>query len=133
MSTVLEAIGNYLQAQGHGTQGTDIFLGRMPTSPDACIAVYEYGGAAPLFTFGSAATAVDRPSIQVMCRAARDDYPAARNKAKDIRSLLGAITNTTLSSIAILRVEPIGSVNPLGPDENDRPLVTVNFQVHVLP
>lgn len=133
MSTVLEAIGNYLQAQGHGTQGVDIFLGRMPTSPDTCVTVYEYGGASPLFTMGAAATAVDRPSIQVMCRAGRDDYPAARNKAAAIRALLGAITNTTLSQVAILRVEPVGSVNPIGPDENDRPLVTVNFQVHVLP
>lgn len=133
MSTILEAIGTYLQAQGHGTQGESIFLGRMPTSPDACITVFEYGGAAPLFTMGAAATAVDRPSIQVMCRAGRDDYPSARDKAQSIRTLLGAVTGASLSGISVLRIEPIGSVNPLGPDENDRPLVTVNFQVHVLP
>lgn len=133
MSTVLEAIGTYLEAQGQGTQGTNIFLGRMPTSPDACVTVYEYGGASPLFTMGAAATAVDRPSIQVMCRAGRDDYPAARDKAQSIRALLGAVTGATLSGISVLRIAPIGSVNPIGPDENDRPLVTVNFQVHVLP
>lgn len=133
MSTILEAIGNYLQAQGHGTQGTDIFLGRMPTSPDVCVAVFEYGGQSPEFTFGAAATAIERPSIQVMCRAGRDDYPAARNKARDIRALLGVVVAQSLSGIHVLRIAPVGSVNPIGPDENDRPLVTANFQVALLP
>lgn len=133
MSTILEVIGNYLEAQGQGIQGTNLFLGRMPTAPDACVTVYEYGGQGPQFTFGAAATAIDRPSIQVMCRASRDDYPTARDKAQSIRSLLGAVTGQTLSGMYVLRIAPLGSVNPIGPDENDRPLVTVNFQVALVP
>lgn len=131
--TVLEAIGDYLQAQGEGTLGTDIFLGRMPDTPDACVGVYEAAGSLPEMTFGSSGLAIDRPIIQVMCRAGRDDYPTARDKADTIRDLLAGITNTTLGAFTVLRIEPSGSVNPIGPDEKDRPLVSVNFNVMVLP
>jgi len=133
MSTVLEAVGNYLQAQGHGTLGTNLYLGRMPSSPDVCVGVFEYEGGLPDETFGAAATAIDRPRIQIMCRAGRDDYPTARDKAHTLRALVGAITDTTLSGIRIMRIRPVGSVNPLGPDQNDRPLVSVNFEAMVLP
>lgn len=131
--TILEAVGNYLQTQGQGTLGTNLFLGRMPSSPDVCVGVFEYEGAIPSETFGNAATAIDRPRLQVLVRAGRDDYPAARDKAQTIRGLLGAVTQTTLSGIAIMRIRPTGSVNPLGPDENDRPLVSANFEAMVLP
>lgn len=131
--TILEAVGDYLQAQAQGTLGTNIFLGRMPDSPDACVCVYETAGSAPEMTFGSSGLAIDRPVLQVMCRAGRDDYPAARNKADGIRDLLAGITNTTMGSFTVLRMEPSGSVNPIGPDEKDRPLVSVNFNVMVLP
>lgn len=133
MSTILEAVGTYLQTQGQGTLGTNLFLGRMPSSPDVCVGVFEYEGAIPSETFGNAATAIDRPRVQVLVRAGRDDYPTARNQARTIRGILGAVTQTTLSGITVLRIRPTGSVNPLGPDENDRPMISVNFEVMVLP
>lgn len=131
--TVLEAIGDYLAAGSVGALGSTIFLGRMPDTPDACVCVYESAGSLPEMTFGSSGIAIDRPIIQVMCRAGRDDYPAARDKAVAVRDLLSGLTNTTLGSFKVLRVEPSGSVNPIGPDEKDRPLVSVNFNVMVLP
>ena len=131
MSTILEAVGDYLQTNGYGTQGTDIFLAVLPESPDACIAVYENVGNAPEFTMGSAPWAIDRPVIQVICRATRGDYPTARNQAEAIRALLGAVTNTTISTIPILRIESQGSVVPMGEDENQRPMVSANFECMV--
>jgi len=131
MSTILEAVGDYLQTNGYGTQGTDIFLAVLPESPDACIAVYENVGNAPEFTMGSDPWAIDRPVIQVICRSTRGDYPTARNQAEAIRALLGAVTNTTISTIPILRIESQGSVVPMGEDENQRPMVSANFECMV--
>jgi len=131
MSTILEAVGDYLQTNGYGTQGTDIFLAVLPESPDACIAIYEAGGNAPEFTMGSDPWAIDRPVIQVICRAGRGDYPTARNQAEAIRALLGAVTNTTISTIPILRIQSQGSVIPMGEDENLRPMVSANFECMV--
>lgn len=133
MATILEAVGDYLAANGHGTLGTDLFLAVMPESPDVMVTVYETGGVAPLQTMGSAAWAIDRPTIQVIARASRGDYPAARDKADAIRALLGAVAMQTLSGINVMRMQPSGSVIPMGEDENRRPMVSVNFDCMVRP
>lgn len=131
MSTILEAIGDYLASNGYGTQGTDLFLAVMPESPDECIAVYENVGNTPSFTMGSDPWAIDRPVIQVICRAGRGDYPTARNNAQAIRELLGAVVDTTISTIPIMRIQSQGSIIPMGEDENQRPMVSANFECMV--
>lgn len=133
MATILEALGNYLQAEGVGTLGTNLFLSTMPESPDALIAVYETSGDRPSFTMGSAATAIDRPSIQVLVRGVRGDYVTARDTAEDIRTLLGALSNTTLSGVNVMRVEPASWLLPLGDDENARPVISQNFDCMTRP
>lgn len=133
MATILEAVGDYLVANGQGTLGTNIFLSVMPETPDALVAVYEAVGDTPSFTMGGAAVAINRPVIEVICRASRGDYPTARDKAESIRNLLGAVVGQTLSGIQVLRMAPQGWLNPLGEDENLRPTVSVNFECMVLP
>ena len=79
-ATVLEAVGTIIDTNSATlTLGTNLFLGKMPESPDLCVAVYEYAGTQPLATFGATAIEVDRPSVQVVVRVAKEDYPAARN------------------------------------------------------
>lgn len=131
MSTVLEAVGDYLQAQGQGTLGVNLFLARMPETPDVCVTVYEYEGAAPIESMGGNPFDVERPRLQVVCRAGREDYPIARDKAVAIRDLLADITSQTLSGVSILRVRALGSILPLGFDTQDRPSVAVNFECFV--
>jgi hypothetical protein len=126
MSTILEAVGNYLVAQGYGTLGTDIFLGKMPNKPDVCIGVYENEGGMPEFTMG--ATLLDNPAIQIIVRAGVEDYPTARDKVQAIRLSLAQVANTTLSGVTVLRIAPTGSVLPMGDDTNDRPHVSANFR-----
>lgn len=133
MSTILEAIGDYLQAQSQGTLGSTLFLAMMPETPDACVCVYESPGLAPMETMGSAAFAVEQPGLQVICRGAKGDYPGARNKAVTIRRLLAAITETSISGIHIMRISADGSLTPVGEDQNGRPMVTINFSCAVRP
>ena len=125
MATILESIGDYLQNtssafgahSSQGTLGTDLFLGTLPESPDACVAVYENAGSSPTFTM-----------LQIICRAGREDYPTARDKAENIRVLLASVLETTISGVHIMRIEPMGSVNQLGVDPKYRPLISVNFR-----
>lgn len=131
---ILEAAGTLIQAGMPGyTVGTNIRLGRMLNTPDVQIAVYEYGGSTPEETFGPAATAIDTPSLQVVCRAAAEDYPTARDLAVAIRALLGAVTDQTVGGVRILRIRPNGHPIPLGADANDRPRLSVNFDTWVEP
>lgn len=136
MATILESIGDYLQNTSsafgahasQGTLGTNLFLGTLPDSPDACVAVYENAGSSPVFTMGSGGIRVDYPMLQIITRAAREDYPAARDKAEDIRILLASVLEQTISGVHIMRIEPMGSVNQLGVDPKYRPLISVNFR-----
>lgn len=133
-STILEAVGSKLQTDGVGTLGSTLFLSLMPDTPDVCVAVYEYEGLVPLDTFGASVTvALDRPQIQVMTRATRNDYVTARDKAVDVRNSLAKISNTNISGIQILRIAPNSAINPIGLDEKDRPLVTITFTAVVVP
>jgi hypothetical protein len=128
MATILESIGDYLVTNSHGTLGTSIFLGTLPESPDACVAVYENSGSSPAFTMGAGGIRIDYPMIQIICRAGREDYPSARDKADNIRILLASVLETTVSGVHIMRIEPMGSVNQLGVDPKYRPLISVNFR-----
>ena len=128
---ILESIGDYIQSNSLGTLGTNLFLGKMPATPDYCITVYEYEGMEPHETMGAAPYSIDKPRIQVVVRAARDDYPAARDGLNAIRVLIAGITDTTISGTRVLRVTSIGSSIPLGLDDKDRPRLAANFQVFV--
>jgi hypothetical protein len=77
---------------------------------------------------GTGGIVIDYPMIQIVARAAREDYPTARDVAENIRNLLASVTNVTISSINIMRIEPMGSVNFIGVDNKYRPLVSVNYR-----
>jgi hypothetical protein len=128
MATILESIGDYLVTNSQGTLGTSIFLGNLPASPDACVAVYENAGSSPAFTMGSGGIVIDYPMLQIVVRAGREDYPTARDKAEQIRVLLSSVLEQTISGVHIMRIEPMGSVNLLGVDPQYRPLISVNFR-----
>lgn len=128
---MLEALAARLQSASVAIAGTDLFLGLMPNSPDECVALYEYAGAQPLEVMVDNAATLERPSVQVMTRAGRNDYPTARALMIAVRDALTQITDETISGETFLRVSQISSINALGVDENDRPRFTLSLQVVV--
>lgn len=132
MATILEALGAYIDAnRGDLTIATNLFLSKMPDTPDVCVCIYENQGSGPLMTFGATAIQVDRPSVQISVRAARDDYATARDLAQALRTLVSGITNVSSSGVNIIRVEPTGSFYPLSVDQLERPRVVFNLDCHV--
>ena len=132
MATVLEALGTYIDTnRGDLTIGTNLFLSKMPDTPDVCVCIYENQGSGPLMTFGATAIQLDRPSVQISVRAARDDYATARDLAQALRTLVAGIVNVTSSGVVVLRVEPTGSFYSLSVDQLERPRVVFNLDCHV--
>ncbi len=132
MATILEAIGTYIDDNNATlTLGTNLFLTKMPDTPDLCACVYEYQGIAPIETFGATAFQVDRPSVQIAVRAGRDDYPTARDLADTLRTLVAGMLNVTVGGVTVMRVSSSGSLYPLGADQLDRPRVVFNLDCHV--
>lgn len=129
---LLDALGAKLQTDGVGTLATDIFLSVMPDEPDNCILIVEDNGVGPTQVFGSSSYAIQRPRIRVFCRAARNDYPAARAKAVLTRASLGAIRNSTIDGVSFLSVLATSDFYPVGRDGDDRPVVGIDFVGWVL-
>jgi len=125
---MLEALADRLRTASVAYSATDLFIGLMPDSPDLCVSIYEYSGVTPLEVLSDNSATLERPSVQVMVRASRNDYPAARTLIASVRDTLTAISNETISSERFLRVRQLSSINSLGTDDNDRPLFTLSLQ-----
>jgi Bacteriophage minor capsid protein len=134
MSGILEFAGGYLDsALPSLTLGSNLFLGKMQTTPDVAVCIYEYEGAQPMETMGSAPTAVDMPRIQIVARGGFEDYPGARDLAVACRTILAGCTSQTLLGVSVLRIRASASVLPMGEDEQNRPRFSANFQCWVTP
>lgn len=125
---LLDSLGTFLQTEGVGTLGTDIFLGLMPDTPDACVVMYEYAGTGPAQFFGDDdPTPYESTSVQVQVRGAT--YAAARTKARAAYTALQKVANETLTGIPFLRVDPLQSPFFMARDENRRVLFASNYRV----
>lgn len=125
---LLDEIGDYLSSQGVGTVGTTLFLGQMPDTPDAAVAVLEYGGVEPVRTMSSS-PAYERPRIQITARAAT--YPVARSKAQQAWNALDGIGNRNLGSpgVRYVFIEALQSPFSIGSDQNGRARSAFNCQI----
>jgi hypothetical protein len=126
---MLEALADRLQSASVATTATNLFLGLMPDKPDLCVALYEYAGASPLEVMVNDAATLERPSVQVIVRGARNDYPTAKALMEQVRDTLTAIANEDISGERFLRVSQQSSINALGVDDNDRPEFSLSLQV----
>lgn len=124
---LLDVVGQILEDAGIGTLATDLFLSRMPDAPDVCWTVYEFESLDPDEPFSG--FGIDRPGLQVVTRAAREDYPTARDNLILARDVLADIAEYESGTNILHRVRPLGSVIPLEFDINLRPRLALNFQV----
>ena len=125
---LLDDVGVYLAAQGVGTQGTDIFIGKMPDTPDTCIGLFEYGGQEGDYTMGATVSArMERPNFQAVVRAA--GYSAARTKVQSVYTTLDAVAEQDLSSKRYHRISAKAPPIYLGRDKSNRPQFSCNFGV----
>ncbi len=129
MASILDVVGSVLQTAGVGTLGTTLFLSRSPASPDACVTVLETGSGAPTYTFRSSGAALTTTNVQVVARAALEDYPAARTKIESAVAAMEAVNDISVSGTRLLRAELVGQPTPLGPDGNERPRIAATFAV----
>jgi hypothetical protein len=117
-----------LAAQGVGTVGTDIFAGRMPDSPDTCVAVSEYGGSAPDYVHNGTTPQFESLRFQVKSRA--KGYATAEAKAQAVfTALKPLIATTVLSGTTYKQITPIQSPFPAEYDGQNRTIFVQNFEV----
>lgn len=127
MNAVSHEIATKLDAEGVGvlgaTTGWRIQANREPTEPDDVLTVYDTGGSAPALFDEELRT----PSIQIRTRS--HDYDAAYGKQQEAFGVLNAIVNETIEGFRYLGVWMTSDIIAIGRDENDRFLLTSNYQV----
>lgn len=127
MAGVAEEIVTFFASEGLGTAGTDLFFGRMPDKPDACICVYETGGIAPDPGFGSAVVRFESPGLQAVFRGAPLDYDTPRANAKTAAaSLAGVEPQTALSGTVYHWIHRLQEPFLLKTDEKNRHYIAFN-------
>ena len=121
------------------TPATNMFTGGLrdgDSLPDMQLGVTLYSGTADeTFTKSDM-----RPQAQVMLRGDRDSFNAAEKKAYDLWAFLANVRNVsvpttvsgqTVGPVVIQALTPSGTVNPLGQDDHQRSLFSMNFTVTV--
>lgn len=119
---MLNEIGTYLQSQGIGTLGTDLFLSLMPDQPDNCTALFEYAGSPPDLHWPG-----EYPGLQVRVRNA--SYAAGRAKIGEVFKKLHGLHEQNLSGTRYLLIKARGSPEVLKRDESNRTEWFVNFEI----
>jgi len=117
-------IKDRLVSQSVGTFATDLFIGIMPESPDACVSIRDMTGPPPELRYE-----LDYPSIQILIRGAKGAYPTAFAKAQAVHNALHGVVNTTINLTRYLLISAAHSPAYLGDDSLNRPLFSINFDV----
>ena len=107
--------------------GTNLFLGRLPDTPDTCVAVIETAGQSAVDAMGgSTLPAYTRPRAQVLERAV--SYSDASALAEDIFKQIQKIDNESLSGVRYLRANGMQSPFYLERDMEERAVFSCNYQ-----
>ena len=110
------------------TLGTNLFLGRLPDSPDTCVGIYETGGNAPTDVFGGN-TAPPIENAGLMCHTRASSYSDCQSLAVDIMKTLTKVINEALTGTTYYKIEANQSPFGLERDEQERMIFSCNFMV----
>lgn len=111
------------------TVGTDLFVAAEPDTPDACVTVYDSPGFGP----DPAVADYHRPGVMVRVRGVRGGYRAAYAVALAVLEYFHTLRQQTVAGTRYVAFWAETDVNPVGVDERERPLFTVNLTVHRTP
>lgn len=108
------------------TYARDLFIGIIPQdAADQCVAITDTGGEGleNRYTY-------ERPTVQVLVRGNKGDYLGAQELTQQCRDVLIGIENYTINAARYIGIWCRTDVLYLGEDDNNRPLFSVNFNIH---
>ena len=128
---LLDDLAGYMQAQGLGTVGTDIFKGGLTPAPVAQYALVESGGQVPLRELDNDLP-VDQPTVQVLSRA--ESYNVASSRSWNAYYAFDTVLEQIISGTVYKVTEPQQPPFPVDwrrLNGEDRPIFVFNLQVEV--
>ena len=123
MSAPSHELAQHLADQGAGALGTDLFANQEPATPDNVMTVYDTGGQAPVL-FDEELRA---PTIMIRTRSY--DYAEAYARQEAAWAVLNAVRGGTINQHRYIGVWLVSDIIAPGRDDNDRHILTANYQV----
>lgn len=132
---VLDELATYLQNQGLGVVGTNIFIMYMGDEPDLVTSLYNiHVNDEPVETFGDGTLPViDQMRFQVRTRAATRRVDLAEARAEDVWKSLVLVANETVGGRYYHRIKKTSGPFLLDIDRKDRPTFVINFEAMFTP
>lgn len=131
MTSIAEDLRDHMVAALGFTDATT-FVGVLPDTPDVVVSVHAGPGFGPVLVMGATVAtrvAVRQATVQVIARGGKNDYEAAQDAAETVYAALAALGGFTVNSNTYLKVQASSDALNLGPDDQGRPRVAVNFEV----
>ena len=126
-SMIAESLMKWIDTEGLGTEGTDLFCSHMPDKPDNCVVVYDESS--PSLDM-SQALALDRFGIEIRVR--DSVYESARDLIIDIhKALVGFSGLLAPSTPEVVMVDPMTSPTFLERDDSKRSIWTAHYALTV--
>lgn len=132
MINLLNGVKDKLVAANIGvwkaSTGWNISIGKLPSKPDTAVAVILGPGleANPKYL-------LDYPSVQVLVRGDTNGYVAATEKIQKVKDVLLGLHSQDVNGDRWVQVNAIGDIIPLGYQDNDKPMFSMNFQFIIMP
>lgn len=111
------------------TTGWGIYISKEPESPDSVITITNAGDHFP----ANPKWLLDYPTVQVRVRGDKGGYQAAHAKAIEVRDALLGLPSQTLNGDVWEIVVEVGGINWLGFDEQNRPRMSMNYNLTIQP
>jgi len=130
----LDEIAAKLVSDGVGVLGTSIFKSSaaiIPTGNGPYLTVSETGGMAPSRKQNQTTAATQRPTAQILVRAAT--YASARAMSKAAYNSLDGVTNTVLSGVFYLSIRARQEPTDMGADGSGRFQLVFNIEAEKAP
>lgn len=120
-------IATYLDEQSvgdlGGSSGWSIYTNTEPKSPDTTITVYDTAASAPVLYDE------ELRDTQIQIRVRANTYAAAFAKQNNIYKILNEVINQNIGASFYLGIWMTSDIISLGRDENERSILTSNYQI----
>jgi hypothetical protein len=127
----LEEVAHYLQAQGLGTLGVDLYMHRLQDVgvPAFATCLFQRPGRSGIKTHDAAGVAYEQPDLGVLVRGGANQYATVMQHAQDIHEALAMVANVYLDGVWYVAIDPVSPPQDQGVDSHLRPLILARYGV----
>jgi hypothetical protein len=108
--------------------GTDLFYSKIPSSPQNCVSIFDNIGSAPMLTLKKETSDYLFSSVNVQVR--NTNYDNGYSVIKGIFDYLHGLHGLVIVGTEYLLIRAIDEPGLLAYDNNERPIFSVNFEIH---